>query len=210
MKHALHVDLGGIPEPMSWLNAAAPLNMEFMSVTCDVSQSRWPRWNAAAPQNMEFMSVTSVVSQLGMSSQPAAPQRAELGTSQFESVEQHLAPEGEASRQLFTATLSAVPSANAAASAPGMREQRTAMISAPVIWEERLPLPRLFHRRSRGASDRGGASRRGLHDRTPVCFSCRIPRIDAEGAGALDTQTRRVLALPSKARGYARSVWIRS
>ena len=39
------------------------------------------------------MSVTRLVSQLGMSSHPAAPHRAELGSAQFGSVEQQFAPE---------------------------------------------------------------------------------------------------------------------
>ena len=71
------------------------------------------------------MSVTRLVSQLGMSSHPAAPHRAELGSAQFGSVEQQLAPDATAPRQFFTAVLSASLSANGAASAPGMSVHHT-------------------------------------------------------------------------------------
>ena len=65
------------------------------------------------------MSVTRLVSQLGMSSHPAAPHRAELGSAQFGSVEQQFAPEVTFPRQFVTAVLSAPLSANGAASDPG-------------------------------------------------------------------------------------------
>ena len=59
------------------------------------------------------------------SSHPAVPLRAELGFAQFVSVAQGFAPEATAPRQFNTAVLSAVLSANAAASAPGVREHCT-------------------------------------------------------------------------------------
>ena len=76
------------------------------------------------------MSVTRLVFQLGMGSRPAAPHRAKLGSAQFGSVEQQLAHEADDVAIQFvyillTAFLSASPSANGAATAPGMRVQHT-------------------------------------------------------------------------------------
>ena len=75
------------------------------------------------------MSVTRFVSQLGMSSHPAAPHRAELGSAQFGSVEQQFAPEVTLPRQFTTAALSASLSANGAARDPGTREQHATSIA---------------------------------------------------------------------------------
>ena len=60
-----------------------------------------------------------------MSSHPAAPHRAELGSAQFGSVEQQLAPEVTFPKQFLIAVLSASLSANGAAIAAGMRVQHT-------------------------------------------------------------------------------------
>mmetsp|Transcript_363 Transcript_363/g.1652 ORF Transcript_363/g.1652 Transcript_363/m.1652 type:complete len:107 (-) Transcript_363:194-514(-) len=91
-------------EPMGWLNAKARLNMLSMSVTCAVSHLLMSSLNELGSKTpphhhpMQFrnksdMSVTRLVSQLGMSSHPAAPHRAELGFAQFGSVEQQFAPD---------------------------------------------------------------------------------------------------------------------
>ena len=81
-------------------------------------------------RNKSDMSVTRLVFQLGMGSRPAAPHRAKLGSAQFGSVEQQLAHEADDVAIQFvyillTAFLSASPSANGAATAPGMRVQHT-------------------------------------------------------------------------------------
>ena len=86
--------------------------MEVMSVTLEVShepiswlnerESKTPPHHEAPSlqsRNNLFMSVTRLVSQLGMSSHPAAPHRAELGSAQFESVEQQFAPDVTFPRQ---------------------------------------------------------------------------------------------------------------
>ena len=75
--------------------------------------------------NTYYMSVTRLVSHLGISSHPAAPHRAELGSAQFGSVEQQLAPEVTFPKQFLIAVLSASLSANGAASAAGMRVHHT-------------------------------------------------------------------------------------
>ena len=85
-------------EPMGWLNAAASRNMKPMPVTFEVSHPLMSSLNElvskATPPHLELgqnnmnMVVTRLVSQLGMSSHPAAPHRAELGFPQFGSVEQ--------------------------------------------------------------------------------------------------------------------------
>jgi hypothetical protein len=129
----MFVTLEVFQEPMGWLNAPVFQNMLVMSHTCEVfhppmsslneleSKTTPPHSAKATAQfaNSVFMLVTRLVSQLGMSSHPAEPHRAELGLSQFGSVEQQLAPDATAPRQFFTAILSASLSANGAASAPG-------------------------------------------------------------------------------------------
>ena len=95
-------------------------------------ESKVPSQNKAPlsqSRNNAPMSVTRLVSQLGMLSHPAAPHRAELGSAQFGSVEQQFDPEVTFAKQFVTAVLSAPPSANGAASAPGMRVQHTTHIA---------------------------------------------------------------------------------
>ena len=56
-------------------------------------------------RNNSNMSVTSDTSHSGISTQPALPHRAELGSAQFVSVEQHASPLGTAERHALTASL---------------------------------------------------------------------------------------------------------
>ena len=109
--------------------------------------------------NTLAMFVTRLVSQRGMSSHPAAPHRAELGSAQFGSVEQHFHPVMFAPRQFLIAVLSASLSANGAASAPGMRVQPTTH-NATSARDREIRIPGLD--RLRGA--RGGAFQRRRED----------------------------------------------
>mmetsp|Transcript_9046 Transcript_9046/g.40960 ORF Transcript_9046/g.40960 Transcript_9046/m.40960 type:complete len:106 (-) Transcript_9046:1426-1743(-) len=88
-------------EPMGWLNE---LELKTTPPQDDSppSQSR---------NNMD-MSVTRLVSQSGISVHPALPHRAELGSAQFGSVEQHASPLGTAERHATTASWSAALSGN--------------------------------------------------------------------------------------------------
>jgi hypothetical protein len=84
-----------------------------MLVTCEVSHDPMaslnelelkttpPQYESPPSQswNNLDMSVTRFVSQLGMSSHPAAPHRAEIGSAQFGSVEQQFAPDVTFPRQ---------------------------------------------------------------------------------------------------------------
>ena len=142
--------------PISWLNAVAPRNMSVKLCTCEVSQVPTAPLNAAAPRNMfpmcvtcevshaEMsalksalslnscdMSVTSDTSHSGISTQPALPHRAELGSAQFASVEQHASPLGTAERQASTAALSAALSGNAHIVSPEVGSSPAALISPP-------------------------------------------------------------------------------
>ena len=82
-----------------------------MSVTELTSHPEMSALNADAPRNMAYMFVTELTFHLSISSVPAAPQ--------FAPLLQHATPVASIARQLSTAALSAVLSANGAASVPG-------------------------------------------------------------------------------------------
>ena len=113
-------------EPMSWLKAPALWNIACMVVTIAVFHEPIGWLNSKvlvttpphelSPvgqwRNNSVMSVTSDTSHSGISTQPALPHRAELGSAQFVSVEQHASPLGTAERHALTASLSAAVSGN--------------------------------------------------------------------------------------------------
>jgi hypothetical protein len=70
---------------MSALNADAPSNIDHMLVTELVFQPEMSALNADAPSNIDHMLVTELVSHDGISSHPATPHRAVVGSPQFAS-----------------------------------------------------------------------------------------------------------------------------
>ena len=74
---------------------------------------------------------TSDTSQSGISTQPALPHRAELGSAQFVSVEQHASPLGTAERQAFTASLRPWLSPSQAVSIPAAGSSPAALENMP-------------------------------------------------------------------------------
>jgi hypothetical protein len=90
--------------PIGWLNAAAPLNMLSILVTCSVFHDPMLALKRVALWNKAFMSATRLVSQFVIGSYSAAPQST-LG--------EHVhAPDGALFKQLVTAVCKAAKLAN--------------------------------------------------------------------------------------------------